>query len=55
MDACSYDEYHILKLTHTLSMSRLGAVMCFGVTAGAYIVTLFAVSCSPSTVASSIC
>lgn len=27
---------------------RLGAVMCMGVTAGAYILTLFAVSCIPS-------
>lgn len=26
---------------------RLGAVMCMGVTAGAYILTLFAVSCTP--------
>lgn len=31
--------------SHTIS--RLGAVMCLGVTAGAYILTLFAVSCSP--------
>lgn len=27
---------------------RLGAVMCMGVTAGAYILTVFAVSCSHS-------
>lgn len=27
-----------------LSVDRLGAVMCMGVTAGAYILTLFAVS-----------
>ena len=31
-----------LSLSH-----RLGAVMCLGVTAGAYILTLFAVSCPP--------
>lgn len=44
----SYSDYIII------SFFRLGAVMCMGVTAGAYILTLFAV-CNPSGVVWSVC
>lgn len=40
-----WDRY-IESCLYSLSLSRLGAVMCLGVTAGAYILTLFAVSFS---------
>lgn len=41
-----------IEVKLTLYIFRLGAVMCLGVTAGAYILTLFAVSHSPSVVVS---
>lgn len=43
---CVYDEGTQLMCSLSLSL-RVGAVMCLGVTAGAYILTLFAVSCCP--------
>jgi len=46
------EERQLMSLSFSLSLSlvralRLGAVMCLGVTAGAYILTLFAVSSHP--------